>query len=97
VSDFHAKLIRRGDRWKIVDQMSTNHTYVNGKAFNARFLSSRDHIRLGQVECLFLLPKRVGQRRLVGAAKGRLSGVAKFAIAAFVLLLLAVVVAMFLR
>jgi len=57
VSDFHAKLVRRGDRWKIIDQMSTNYMYVNGNRFNAAYLASKDHIRFGRVESLLLLPK----------------------------------------
>lgn len=57
VSDFHAKLVRRGDRWKIIDQMSTNHMYINGNRFNAAYLASKDHIRFGRVESLLLLPK----------------------------------------
>ncbi len=56
VSDFHAKLVRRGDRWKIIDQMSTNHMYINGNRFNSAYLASKDHIRFGQVESLLLLP-----------------------------------------
>jgi len=31
VSDFHAKLVGRGEKWPVHDQMSTNKTRVNGK------------------------------------------------------------------
>jgi len=63
VSDFHAKLVRRGDRWKIIDQMSTNHIYINGNQFTVAYLASKDHIRFGRVESLLLLPqsKRMDQ------------------------------------
>ncbi len=56
VSGYHAKLVFREQRWKIIDQMSTNGTFVNGQRFNVAFLSSKDHVRFGQVECLLLLP-----------------------------------------
>jgi len=56
VSDIHAKLVHKAGRWKIVDQMSTNHTYVNGEQYNSAFLSSNDTIRFGRVNTLFLLP-----------------------------------------
>lgn len=67
VSGFHAKLVRRGDKWKIADQMSTNHTYVNGEIFASKYLDSQDRLRFGQVECVFLLPSA----RRPGAAAGR--------------------------
>ena len=57
VSNFHAKLVHKKGRWKIVDQMSTNHTYVNGEQYNSAFLSSKDSIRFGLVEAVFLLPE----------------------------------------
>jgi pSer/pThr/pTyr-binding forkhead associated (FHA) protein len=56
VSGLHAKVVRRGDRWKISDMLSTNHTYVNGEIFANKFLESKDRLRLGKVECVFLLP-----------------------------------------
>lgn len=56
VSAFHAKLVRRGDRWKISDMLSTNHTCVNGEVFANKFLQSKDRLRFGNVECVFLLP-----------------------------------------
>ena len=56
VSDFHAKLVYKDGRWKIVDHMSTNHTYVNGEQYNSAFLSSSDSIRFGRVNAVFLLP-----------------------------------------
>ncbi len=59
VSNFHAKLVFRHGRWKIVDQMSTNHTYVNNEQHNAAFLSSGDFLRFGRVKARFLLPQSV--------------------------------------
>jgi hypothetical protein len=78
VTAFHAKLVRRGDRWKIVDMASTNHTYVNGEIFGNKFLQSKDRLRFGRVECVFLLPTvrppfnargRALLMRLLGALK----------------------------
>ena len=58
VSDTHAKLVHKEGRWKIVDLMSTNHTYVNGAEYNSKFLASRDTIRFGAVSSVFLLPQK---------------------------------------
>ena len=47
VSDFHAKLVRRGQKWSVHDQMSTNKTKVNGEAVLKRFLASKDLLEFG--------------------------------------------------
>ena len=56
VSAFHAKITREGQRWKIIDQMSANGTFVNEHKGTVSFLSSGDHIRFGPVECTVVLP-----------------------------------------
>ncbi len=56
VSDFHAKLVRRGDKWSVHDQMSTNKTRVNGEVVLKRFLNSKDVIEFGGTKALLLLP-----------------------------------------
>jgi len=53
VSALHAKIVNEGTRWKVVDQMSANGTFVNGKRSNVSFLSSGDRLRFGPVECVF--------------------------------------------
>jgi len=53
VSALHAKIVNEGARWKVIDQMSANGTYVNGKRSNVSFLSSGDRLRFGPVECIF--------------------------------------------
>jgi pSer/pThr/pTyr-binding forkhead associated (FHA) protein len=53
VSALHAKIVNEGARWKVIDQMSANGTYVNGKRSNVSFLSSGDRLRFGPVECVF--------------------------------------------
>lgn len=70
VSAFHAKLVRRGDRWKISDQMAANKTYVNGEIFAAKYLESKDRLRFGRVECVFLLPRPSRGWRARGANFG---------------------------
>ena len=70
VSNFHAKLVHKEGRWKIVDQMSTNHTYVNGDQYNSAFLSSKDSIRFGRVNTLFLLPSTGEPERQDDVLKG---------------------------
>ncbi|HTE42859.1 MAG TPA: FHA domain-containing protein [Steroidobacteraceae bacterium] len=56
VSSMHAKLVNDGKRWKLIDQMSANGTYVNGKRSNVSYLSNGDRVGFGPVECEFKLP-----------------------------------------
>src|SRR5882762_5538562 len=58
VSALHARIVRDGERWKIIDQVSANGTYVNGKRCTMSFLNSGDRIAFGPVECSFVLPER---------------------------------------
>jgi pSer/pThr/pTyr-binding forkhead associated (FHA) protein len=53
VSALHAKIVNEGERWKVLDQMSANGTYVNGKRSNVSYLTAGDRVRFGPVECLF--------------------------------------------
>jgi pSer/pThr/pTyr-binding forkhead associated (FHA) protein len=56
VSALHAKIVSDGKRWKVVDQLSANGTFVNGKRCNVSYLGSGDRISFGTVECVFHLP-----------------------------------------
>ena len=53
VSSLHAKIVNEGARWKVLDQMSANGTFVNGKRSNMSYLTSGDRLRFGPVECVF--------------------------------------------
>src|SRR5687768_14222230 len=53
VSALHAKIVNEGARWKVLDEMSANGTFVNGKRANVSYLSSGDRVRFGPVECVF--------------------------------------------
>jgi pSer/pThr/pTyr-binding forkhead associated (FHA) protein len=53
VSALHAKIVNEGARWKVLDQMSANGTFVNGKRSNVSYLASGDRVRFGPVECVF--------------------------------------------
>ena len=53
VSALHAKIVNEGERWKVLDQMSANGTYVNGKRSNVSYLTAGDRVRFGPVECIF--------------------------------------------
>jgi pSer/pThr/pTyr-binding forkhead associated (FHA) protein len=55
VSTNHAQLIHEGKRWKLIDLMSANGTFVNGAKGLTSYLSSGDKVRFGQVEFLFKL------------------------------------------
>lgn len=56
VSAQHACIVNEGERWKIIDRLSSNGTFVNNRRSNSSFLSSGDHVRLGTVECVLELP-----------------------------------------
>lgn len=56
VSAQHACIVNDGERWKIIDRLSSNGTFVNNRRTNSSFLSSGDVVRLGTVECVLELP-----------------------------------------
>lgn len=56
VSDFHAKIVHQGGRWKIADQMSTNGVFINNSKVLAGFLNPGDRIKIGAVECVIVFP-----------------------------------------
>lgn len=56
VSGQHAQLVNEGARWKIVNWMSTNGTFVNGQKGLSTYLKSGDVIRMGSAELAFELP-----------------------------------------
>ena len=58
VSALHAKIVNEGERWKVLDQMSANGTFVNGKRSNVSYLTAGDRVRFGPVECIFQTPRR---------------------------------------
>ena len=57
VSAFHAKIVNEGARWKLMDQMAANGTFINGDKALVSYLNSGDRIRLGSAECVFMLPE----------------------------------------
>lgn len=65
VSAFHAKISHEGGRWRIIDQMSANGTWVNGQKSTISYLQDGDKLRFAQVECEIRIPS--GKR---GAGKG---------------------------
>jgi pSer/pThr/pTyr-binding forkhead associated (FHA) protein len=67
VSALHAKIVNEGERWKVLDQMSANGTFVNGKRSNVSYLTAGDRVRFGPVECIF-------QSSRAGAAPRRAAG-----------------------
>ncbi len=92
VSALHARITNEGQRWKVVDQMSANGTFVNGKRSSVSFISAGDRLLFGRVECLFQTQGWVsGQRpdensQQAPGAKGRRK---TLELAAFVALALA--------
>ena len=83
VSDFHAKIIHQGGRWKIVDQLSTNGTYINNSKVVTGFLNAGDRMKLGSVECVIQFP---GQQARGASGGGNQTGLIIGALAVVVLL-----------
>jgi pSer/pThr/pTyr-binding forkhead associated (FHA) protein len=88
VSGFHAKIVNEGSRWKLIDQMSANGSFVNDRKSNISYLTSGDRIRFGPVECVFQLPSKSRQ----GGRSGKLStwmiALASFVVTAAILAIL---------
>ncbi len=53
VSGNHARLERSGNTYRIVDQNSTNHVYVNGQRVTSDSLMPQDVIRIGPYDLVF--------------------------------------------
>ena len=58
VSGLHAKIVHRNGQWRINDLLASNPVRVNGQVRSPAYLSSTDHILIGRVSCLFLLPRK---------------------------------------
>ena len=68
VSALHAKIVNEGERWKVLDQMSANGTFVNGKRSNVSYLTAGDRVRFGPVECIFLTARAAAPPRRSGSS-----------------------------
>jgi len=85
VSAFHAKIVNEGARWKLIDQMSANGSFVNGQKANISYLKNGDRLRFGPVECLFQLPQRAASAVAAKGFSPRLIAAIAFAITAAVI------------
>jgi pSer/pThr/pTyr-binding forkhead associated (FHA) protein len=56
VSGLHAKIVNSGKSWKVVDQVSGNGTFVNGKRVTVSYLQNADRIAFGPAEGVFQTP-----------------------------------------
>jgi pSer/pThr/pTyr-binding forkhead associated (FHA) protein len=71
VSALHAKIVNEGERWKVLDQMSANGTFVNGKRSNVSYLTAGDRVRFGPVECIFQVSRAgAASRRAAASSAG---------------------------
>lgn len=76
ISSEHARLIRDENGWRIVNLLSTNGIFVNGKKVFSAPLHDRDEIRLGRVRLRFMDPN--------SGARPRDGGKWKWAVAALI-------------
>lgn len=71
VSGQHAQLINQDARWKVVNWMSANGTFVNGEKGLSTYLKSGDIIRMGGTELAFELPASSGKSAVSGGLFSR--------------------------
>lgn len=69
VSTHHAQLIHENKRWKLVDLMSANGTYINDTKGLTSYLSSGDRIRFGEVDFQFSVGNEANGSSTAGARK----------------------------
>ncbi len=75
VSALHAKIVNEGERWKVLDQMSANGTFVNGKRSNVSYLTAGDRVRFGPIECIFQTSRAgAAPRRASSSSSGAAEG-----------------------
>lgn len=86
VSEFHTILALDGGRWKLVDQMSTNGTFLNGAKTVSAYLNSGDRVRIGTVECTFSLPQS-DQSSVASAQTANKGGSLVLSLATFLIVL----------
>jgi len=75
VSALHAKIVTDGEKWRVIDQLSANGTFVNGTRCTVSALSSGNRIAFGPVECIFQLPDDVSVTPAAAAASSDPGGV----------------------
>ncbi|MFK7856730.1 MAG: FHA domain-containing protein [Granulosicoccus sp.] len=88
VSGNHAAIVQEGSKWKVIDQMSINGTFVNGDRVNVRYINSEDVLRFGPIECKFVVPGGYASKNK--SSKGSRAGISPWKIAIPVLVLLIV-------
>lgn len=90
VSSAHGQIVRDGKRWKLMDLMSANGTFVNGKKCLTGYLSHGDSLRFGSVECRFVLPGESSGKKTSGSASRNTTKVAAIAFVATMVVVAAV-------
>jgi pSer/pThr/pTyr-binding forkhead associated (FHA) protein len=63
VSSVHAKIVRTGDTWSILDALASNGLFVNNFQVGKQFLKAGDALRFGDVVCVFRLPPKAKARK----------------------------------
>jgi pSer/pThr/pTyr-binding forkhead associated (FHA) protein len=58
VSSVHAKIVRSGNAWSVLDALASNGLFVNNLQVGKQFLMAGDALRFGDVVCVFRLPPK---------------------------------------
>lgn len=69
ISSEHARLVRSDEGWRVVNLLSTNGVFVNGKKVFSQLLANGDEIRLGRTRLRFVDPNPGGARKGSGAVR----------------------------
>jgi pSer/pThr/pTyr-binding forkhead associated (FHA) protein len=68
ISEWHAKIVREGQKWKLIDAISSNGSFVNDLRVGMSYLAPGDCLRFGRTECIFHLPGAGAAARARGPA-----------------------------
>jgi hypothetical protein len=74
VSKVHAQIVLDNGYWKVVNLLSSNGTFVNGKKVSIAPISDGDRLRFGQVELIFKagqLSQMLSEENETGNGRGR--------------------------
>lgn len=74
ISANHAQIINEGSRWKLVDLMSTNGSFINGNKTLSSYLATDDNIRLGEIQFKFRTGK-VSETTVTKTDTGKNTGI----------------------
>jgi len=69
ISSEHARLVHSDDGWRVVNLLSTNGVFVNGRKVFSHVLGDGDELRLGRTRLRFVDPNSNGKQKSPAAVR----------------------------